>query len=333
MTSPTLATVRVTLLLGLLGVGKTSVVQYLLSQRPQQERWAVLVNEFGTLGVDQTLLANSGVKVSQVAGGCLCCAAGPVTRVKLNQLLREARPQHLIIEPSGVAHPQEILSLLAAPEYHRLLEIERIITLLDPRHLNQIRYQNFPIVQQQIQLADAIAFNKVDLCTPEQIAQAQAWLASQTALQPAMITQGQLPLAWLPTMPASTDAVPLPPPSLDWQAASAPLATGAWHEHSYTVAGFYTLSWRMHQQHTWWHAQLHQLLFMQDCLRIKGVVLTDQGWTWFNLAEGELSMGSAEVQSEAVIEFIDAKPIHPKQAWHTFSAALQDSKRVHINRF
>lgn len=334
MSNQALQPVSVVLLLGLLGVGKTATLQHLLSQRPKHERWAVLLNEFGALGVDQALLATSDVMVSQVSGGCLCCAAGPVTRVKLNQLLRQARPQRLLIEPSGVAHPHEILNLLAAPEYQGLLRLDSIITLLDPRHLTQLRHQNFPPLQEQIQVAHKIAFNKTDLCTPKAIEQAQKWLATQTHLIPTRVTHGQIPEQWWHvSLPEDAAMEPLPPPSLDWQSAPTPLSTGEWQQRCHQANGFYTLSWRIHAQQLWDATRLEQVLFEQNRLRIKGVVPTDQGWRWFNIAAGELSLGSSEPQSEAVIEFIEQQPINPDQAVAVFKPALIDSSQVCISTF
>jgi G3E family GTPase len=312
-------------------VGKTATVQHLLKHRPKHERWAVLVNEFGSLGVDQGLLSDDSVVVSQVAGGCLCCAAGPVTRVKLNQLLRQARPHRLLIEPSGVAHPHEILNLLAAPEYQGVLRLEHIITLLDPRHLCNPRYQNFPALQQQIQLAHQIALNKTDCCDDQQLAEAQAWLAKQTEMTPALVTQGQIPDAWWLTVSAGdAPAVALPDPALDWTTPVAPLPDWAWQVHSHEAHGLYTLSWRIARQHHWDADRLEHVLFQCDGLRVKGIVPTNQGWTWFNLAEGDLSMGPSQEQSEAVIEFIEVSPIDPTAVWRAFRPALIEPEKAEI---
>jgi len=323
MAVDSLSPVSVTLVLGLLGVGKTATVQHLLKHRPTHERWAVLVNEFGTLGVDQGLFSDDSVVISQVAGGCLCCAAGPVTRVKLNQLLRKARPQRLIIEPSGAAHPHEILNLLAAPEYQGLLRLDHIITLLDPRHLCNPRHQGFPALKQQIQVAHQIALNKTDCCDDQQLKQAQAWLSEQTDLSPVLVTQGEIPEAWWSVAATPIGAaVALPNPVFDWTTPLAPLAEGAWQEQLYEANGLYTLSWRMALQHQWDASRLEQLLFQHEGLRVKGIVLTQQGWMWFNLAEGDLSMGPSQDQLEAVIEFIESSPIDSVAVRRGFQAAL-----------
>ena len=71
------ARIVVNLVTGFLGTGKTTTIRHLLHTHPDNERWAVLVNEFGEVGVDGALLDDTGVAVQEVAGGCLCCVAAP----------------------------------------------------------------------------------------------------------------------------------------------------------------------------------------------------------------------------------------------------------------
>ena len=99
---------------GFLGVGKTSTILHLLENKPGNERWAVLVNEFGEIGIDGSLFEGQrgdkqGVVIREVPGGCMCCAAGLPMQVALNQLLVKARPDRLLIEPTGLGHPKDCL--------------------------------------------------------------------------------------------------------------------------------------------------------------------------------------------------------------------------------
>jgi len=103
---------------GFLGAGKTTVIQNLLSQKPENERWAILVNEFGEVGLDAQLInqklnfgasGTSGVVIQEISGGCMCCAAGVPMAVALNQLLKTAKPDRLLIEPTGLGHPKEVI--------------------------------------------------------------------------------------------------------------------------------------------------------------------------------------------------------------------------------
>jgi len=102
------------LIAGPLGAGKTTLLRELLAQRPETERWAVLINEFGQIGLDAALLTTDeeGIALGEVAGGCLCCVNGAPFQVGLGRLLRHAKPQRVFIEPSGLGHPQALLQQL-----------------------------------------------------------------------------------------------------------------------------------------------------------------------------------------------------------------------------
>ena len=113
---------------GFLGVGKTSSILHLLKHKPGNERWAVLVNEFGEIGIDGSLMQgqyseNSGVFIQEVPGGCMCCVAGLPMQVALNQLLTKAKPDRLLIEPTGLGHPVEILQILSDKFYQKILRL------------------------------------------------------------------------------------------------------------------------------------------------------------------------------------------------------------------
>ncbi|MBS7691097.1 cobalamin biosynthesis protein CobW [Pseudomonas lalucatii] len=118
---------------GPLGAGKTSLIRQLLAQRPAHERWAVLVNEFGQIGLDAALLASDadGVALGEVAGGCLCCVNGVPFQVGLGRLLRKARPQRLLIEPSGLGHPLQLLEQLRQPPWAGVLAVQPALLVLD----------------------------------------------------------------------------------------------------------------------------------------------------------------------------------------------------------
>ena len=153
---------------GFLGVGKTTAILSLLNQKPSDERWAVLVNEFGEIGIDGGILKgqyseDGGVFIREVPGGCMCCAAGLPMQIALNQLLSRAKPQRLLIEPTGLGHPKEVLQVLGAEHYKNILDIQKTVTLVDARKLTDSRYTSHDTFNQQIDIADIIVGNKHDL--------------------------------------------------------------------------------------------------------------------------------------------------------------------------
>ena len=82
---------KVNLITGFLGSGKTTTLRHLLANKPENEKWAVLVNEFGEIGIDGALLADTGAVLKEIPGGCMCCVNGLPMQVGLNMLLQQAK--------------------------------------------------------------------------------------------------------------------------------------------------------------------------------------------------------------------------------------------------
>jgi G3E family GTPase len=122
---------------GPLGAGKTSLIKQLLAQRPEDERWAVLINEFGQIGLDAALLTqdDDGIALGEVAGGCLCCVNGAPFQVGLGRLLRKAKPHRLFIEPSGLGHPAQLLKQLRQAPWQGVLTVQPCVLVLDAQAL------------------------------------------------------------------------------------------------------------------------------------------------------------------------------------------------------
>ncbi|CAK2978546.1 G3E family GTPase [Vibrio crassostreae] len=153
---------------GFLGVGKTTAILNLMKNKPEDENWAILVNEFGEIGVDGSLFEGNQTKqqrvfIREVPGGCMCCAAGLPMQIALNQLLSEAKPDRLLIEPTGLGHPKEVLEVLSSEHYRKVLSLQKNITLVDARKLSDTSYSEHDTFNQQITIADTIVGNKVDL--------------------------------------------------------------------------------------------------------------------------------------------------------------------------
>ncbi len=155
---------------GFLGVGKTTTLQHLLRQKPAHEKWAVLLNEFGKTGLDAALLESDGVAVTQIPGGCLCCAAELPFQITLNKIIRFEKPQRLFIEPSGLGHPDKIIQLLKQDQYKDILSLQPVLTLIDMRHLSIDKYRRHDIYQRQLSVADVFIANKSELASNESVA-------------------------------------------------------------------------------------------------------------------------------------------------------------------
>jgi G3E family GTPase len=163
---------------GFLGAGKTTLISQLLDAKPQGETWAVLVNEFGEVGIDAALLGGEvpGIRIREVAGGCICCAAGVPTQVAINQLIAKARPDRLLIEPTGLGHPAQILKTLSSVHYDGVLSLRASLCLVDARKLTDIRYTENDNFNDQLRVADLLLATKCDLYQFDELAQLTTYL-------------------------------------------------------------------------------------------------------------------------------------------------------------
>src|SRR5690606_32683799 len=160
---------------GPLGAGKTSLLRQLLAQKPADERWALLINEFGAIGLDAALLDTGadGVSLAEVAGGCLCCVNGAPFQIGLARLLRRSKPTRLFIEPSGLGHPAELRRQLSVPPWRGVLALQPDVLVLDAAAL--AAGHELPDSQREA-LADAglVLLNKaetLDQASRQQLAQ------------------------------------------------------------------------------------------------------------------------------------------------------------------
>lgn len=168
---------KTNLITGFLGSGKTTTILHLLANKPADEKWAVLVNEFGEVGIDGALLADSGALLKEIPGGCMCCVNGLPMQVGLNTLLRQGKPDRLLIEPTGLGHPKQILDMLTAAVYEPWIDLRATLTLLDARQLTEARYLNDENFRDQLAAADIIVLNKDDRQDDNSRAALAAWLA------------------------------------------------------------------------------------------------------------------------------------------------------------
>ena len=204
---PELRSIPTNVISGFLGVGKTTAILHLLKVRPAGERWAVLVNEFGQVGIDGSLFQGnqSGregaeeIFIREVPGGCMCCTNGLPMQAALNQLIMKARPDRLLIEPTGLGHPAEILEVISGSHYREVLALRAVITLVDARNIHDSRYFENSTFKQQIEVADIVVASKADLASLDDVRALQQYLDSNFSHKGTvrMISEGQLDLSWL----------------------------------------------------------------------------------------------------------------------------------------
>lgn len=311
-------TVAVNLVTGFLGVGKTTAISHLLRQRPSHESWAVLVNEFGQMGVDGILLDDDQVRIAEVPGGCLCCVASQAFSVGLNRLLREHRPDRLLIEPSGLGHPTKVIDTLTGPYYAGILELHATLCLMDARHLDSPRHRAHQTFRDQIQLADVLVANKADQYPPGLLERFEVFAHGLTPAKAkvAQVTQGRVDPAWL-DLPRLTQRMAQPGHPHDHIAATADQACATattslpgWRLTEGRGDGFHSAGWLLPADTCFDGDALLDWLHDRNFERVKGVLPTRQGWQAINLVAGEGGLTKATAQAAGRLEIIHHHPLN-----------------------
>lgn len=168
----------VTVIGGYLGAGKTTLVNYLL-RNANGLRLAVLVNEFGELAIDRDLIEAEEEGLISISGGCVCCSFGGDLIAALRNLSQmQPRPQHILIESSGVAKPSAIFDSVALLDG---FSADGVVVLSDAETVQENANDKYmgDTVLAQITQADILLLNKCDLVDPQNIAETANWLARQ----------------------------------------------------------------------------------------------------------------------------------------------------------
>lgn len=301
---------------GFLGVGKTTAIQQLLKDKPADERWAVLVNEFGEIGIDAGLLANeqqaTGVFMKEVPGGCMCCAAGIPMQVALSQLIRQAKPDRILIEPTGLGHPLEVIKVLQQPHYQEVLDLRTVITLVDARKLADARYTEHDTFNQQLQVADLVIAHKEDLYNGTEMAQLTDYL-SQLGSQAPIVgsSNGLLDLSWLEAASkhraANTPAEPSHQHHDHYQADDEIPACGYLRKDN-QGEGYHSSGWIFSPEFEFSYAALEPLLMGVESERLKAVFITDEGIFAFNQVDSVLKVQALDEVMDSRIEVIGEEP-------------------------
>jgi G3E family GTPase len=169
MAEPTSEPIPVTVLTGYLGAGKTTLLNRILSEQ-HGRRYAVVINEFGELGVDNDLVVNTDEEVFEMNNGCVCCTVrGDLIRIIGGLMKRRGKFDGIIIETTGLANPAPVAQTFFVDEDVRArTRLDAIVTVVDAKHLPQ-RLADSHEAEDQIAFADVIVVNKTDLVPPEQL--------------------------------------------------------------------------------------------------------------------------------------------------------------------
>ncbi len=259
----------VTLISGFLGSGKTTLLRRLIAAA--QRRIGIIVNEFGALGIDGALLAQSDAgALIELSGGCVCCAAGSDLLLALETLSDDRSIEAIAIETSGLAEPGAIARQLRAAG----APLDTLVTLVSAVDYERALAAS-PLALRQIQLADLILLTHGDLVSAQRCAQVSAWLGERNPRAPVVPANHGM---------VAPDLIFSPRPT-------APLPVDLPHHHH----DFHALAWTADLPLR--RAQLEQTLralSTQGLWRAKGIVCcTDAPWAdEVHLVSGRLTFNA-----------------------------------------
>ncbi|KJS43020.1 MAG: cobalamin biosynthesis protein CobW [Roseovarius sp. BRH_c41] len=217
------AKIPATVVTGFLGAGKTTLIRHML-ENAGGKRIALIINEFGDLGVDGDILKGCGIEtcseedVMELSNGCICCTVAEDFIPTLQKLLdRERAPDHIVIETSGLALPQPLVRAFNWPEISTRVTVDGVVTVVDGKAVTEGRFAHdvaavdaqrkldenldhetplSELFEDQMACADMIVINKSDLLTEDERAALTARLRadSREGVQVVTATMGALPV-------------------------------------------------------------------------------------------------------------------------------------------
>lgn len=309
---------------GFLGAGKTTLLKALLAQKPVGQTWAVLMNEFGQIGIDQQLLPqDDGYAVKELLGGCLCCSSQLPMQIALSRLLNEQQPDRLFIEPTGLGHPAELLEQLTEPHWQSYLAVRRPITVVDGSRLHDQAWSKQHLYQDQLKAAHIVVVSHADVMQQsdqvalkdlqhEYQAYGQTWLMTENGQvqleqidQPYVATQRKIqPLLKLQNQQETDEPVKI---------------TQLPYHYVEQAQGYCVAGWKFSKR---WQFNFYDVMDLlceqQDWLRIKAIFNTEQGWQSFNFNPEQFNYQSAAENVDNRVEIIYQQP----RDWADFEAAL-----------
>ena len=168
-TAPATANIPVTILSGFLGAGKTTLLNHILSNQ-QGVKTAVLVNEFGEIGIDNDLIVTTDEDMVELSNGCICCSINDELMEAVERVIERPEPlDYIVVETTGLADPLPVAMTFLGSELRDQTRLDSIITLIDAENFDDV-VLNTEVGRAQVIYGDILLLNKCDLVSEERLA-------------------------------------------------------------------------------------------------------------------------------------------------------------------
>ncbi len=181
------------ILAGWLGSGKTTMVDHLLREAQKTGvRLAIISNEFGDTGIDRALLDAGEEGFVELDGGCVCCRLSDALSETVEQIVRVAKPDRVVLECSGVALPGEVVIQFWRPPLDTMVSEEVVVVVVDAERAAAVPPPDDPTFVEQLEAADLVVLNKRDLVDEAGLERAKAVIAEHTGGRDVLVTERSL---------------------------------------------------------------------------------------------------------------------------------------------
>lgn len=317
------------LAMGFLGSGKTSFINACIAHFQHDSKWAILVNEAGQIGIDEKLFSSQNdIAIRQVAGGCICCTSQLPLQIALARLTSEHKPDRLWIEPTGLAHPKELIEQLSAPHWQTALSLKSAISIVNARQWHDIRYRQNDGYQAHVRFCDVVVVNRFYDLNADEKNQLEAWITdlnpsasiiwqhghnfdqhNQQVLLNLLNTPSQVLAQRSHYQKVSLNRFIKPQPSISTtENYVSEIAQDLPFRYHDVLDDYQIMGWRLPAE---WTVEIYKLmdwlLKLPNWQRIKAVVHTSTDWQQLNFNTDSLDMKDNEPQVDNRIEvfFLD----------------------------
>lgn len=306
----------VDIIFGFLGSGKTTFITNVLKEWGGREKIVVLVNEFGEVGIDGTLLLDYGGEVVEMPSGCICCTLQSDFKVQMLEILQTIHPDRLIIEPTGVATITQIRSIVEAQIFEDAIEAINNVLIADATGFMDLYKANPHFVESQVRNARIVLLNKCDKVNQKRAMLIRSAISAINPDATVLLTeyggvdldQYQLAQTATPVTRAQSDQFYLLDTSLQSEGGETQQKFPLFHDEQEAL-GFESFG-LIYDDLVFNQPRLEELFrqlkgsALGEVVRAKGIFQVDHKWILMDLASGEISSQPVRKAEQSKVSII-----------------------------